>query len=274
MSYDHWASSKNTLDENWNGDDVGKQNTLLASFEIVPPQHPPSGFLPRGSLYLSFTFTLAGPYISKDDRPFHSVVPENPIRREWAFWVPMVSGSTWKGNMRSAALALTQAEGNRKDWHKYEEKLFGPRMEKGKDEIENPRQGRVQFFPTYFDKIADDIINPRNRSKRTGSKLIRMEQVPAGKKGRFAILYIPFDLLHLPDAELQITKDLRLLGTSIAETLRISGFGGKKTLPNHGTALDEIESVILADENGVIKKDEKLKASDLWQLPEFAKRKA
>ena len=212
--------------------------------------------------------------MSKDDRPFHSTVPENPMRREWAFWVPMVSGSTWKGNIRSAALALTQTEANKKDWGKHVEDLFGPRMEKEKEELDNPRQGRVQFFPTYFGKIAQDIINPRNRTKRTGTNPIQMEQVPPGQKGRFALLYVPFDLLHLPDEKLRRTKDLRLLGTSIAATLRESGFGGKKTLPNHGTAKEEIESIILADENGLIEAHDNLDASNLWQLPEYAKRNA
>ena len=174
----------------------------------------------------------------------------------------------------SLRFALTQTEANKKDWGKHVEDLFGPRMEKEKEELENPRQGRVQFFPTYFGKIAQDIINPRNRTKRTGTNPIQMEQVPPGQKGRFALLYVPFDLLHLPDEKLRRAKDLRLLGTSIAATLRESGFGGKKTLPNHGTAKEEIESVILADEHGVIEieKEDKPNASDLWKLPEFAKR--
>ena len=161
MSYDYWQGN-DKFGENCNTE-VTNQIKLLESFQIVPSTAP--GFLPRGSLYLSFIFTLEGPYMSKDDRPFHSTVPENPMRREWAFWVPMVSGSTWKGNIRSAALALTQTEANKKDWGKHVEDLFGPRMEKEKEELDNPRQGRVQFFPTYFGKIAQDIINPRNRTK-------------------------------------------------------------------------------------------------------------
>ena len=70
------------------------------------------------------------------------------------------------------------------------------------------------------------------------------------------------------------------MGTSIAATLRESGFGGKKTLPNHGTAKEEfLESVMLADEhgvieNGLIKEEGTLEASNLWKLPEYAKRNA
>ncbi len=294
-SYDHWAGAANgqknleaaravsaRLGESGQTPDylrlsdavqagVGSQLKLVESFGIVPASSPASGALPRGSLYLSFEFTLAGPYLSRDDRSFH-LLSENPVRREWAFWVPMVSGTTWKGNIRSAATILAETEENKAKCKGWVDELFGPRREEGADHEEDLKQGRVQFFPTYFDRVDADVINPRKRTTRKGTSPIPMERVPGGSKGRFAVLYLPFDLLHRADKQSRIEKDLRLLGAAIGSMLLESGFGGKKTLPNYGTAENGIGNVVLADEKGGIEVGGKITmASELWRLPELTR---
>ncbi len=60
--------------------------------------------LPRFSFFLQFTFTLSKPYISRDDEEFYII--DNPVRKDKVFKVPMVSGSSWKGNMRWVAMKL------------------------------------------------------------------------------------------------------------------------------------------------------------------------
>lgn len=256
------------------GNEIARQKALLESFDIVPTKAPEVGALPRGAIYLAFDITLAGPYLSRDDRAFH-LIADNPVRREWAFWVPMVASSTWKGNVRAAAVTLAESEQNKEQWAGRVTELFGPRQaedEQTQEEWE-ARKGRVQFLPTYFDRAEADVINPRSRTTRKGTQPILMERVPTGVKGRIGMLYVPFDLLHRRDLEQEKAKDLRLLGTAMASMLRESGFGGKKTQPNYGTGEDRIENVVLADDQGGIP-IELTSAAELWQLPAGARRRA
>ncbi len=55
---------------------------------------------PEGSFCIRFNFTLASPYISKDDVEFYII--DNPIRKEWVFRVPYIAGSQWKGALHHA----------------------------------------------------------------------------------------------------------------------------------------------------------------------------
>jgi len=80
-----------------------------------------------------------------------------------------------------------QAEKLGKDFEAYLIK-HGYRTEK----IEG-RQGRLFFFPTFFDKIGLEIINPHDRERRVGKNPILFECVPAGATGTFRLLYVPYD---------------------------------------------------------------------------------
>lgn len=88
-------------------DTVKHANSFLTAipktFSALHVPEAPSP-LPPHSFFLQFPFTLARPYISKDDETFH--VCENPVRKEKVFKVPMVEGSTWKGNLRWTATKL------------------------------------------------------------------------------------------------------------------------------------------------------------------------
>lgn len=56
---------------------------------------------PKMTAHIDLHFTLARPYLSKDDALFH--VNENPIRKDKVFKIPMVNPGSWKGNLRWTA---------------------------------------------------------------------------------------------------------------------------------------------------------------------------
>jgi CRISPR-associated protein Cmr2 len=127
------------------------ENNHLTNFlETFKTPKTDISLLPPYSFFLRFTFTLATPYLSKDDEEFYII--DNSVRKDKVFKVPMVSGSTWKGNMRWTAKQIIN------DSYKIE-KLFG----NDKDEKKNFRRGRLNFYPTFFDKIGLEVINPHDR---------------------------------------------------------------------------------------------------------------
>jgi len=92
-------------------------------------------------------------------------------------------------------------------------------------------KGRAIFYPTYFDKISLEIINPHDRKKRTGTSPIHYEVVPKYTEGILQIVYIPFDGVLKRDDELgkEVEKDLELLCKAI-EILSDEGIGAKTKL--------------------------------------------
>ncbi len=137
--------------------------------------------LPRFSFFLHIPFTLAAPYLSKDDEPFY--VHENPVRKEHVLRVPMMGSTSWKGAFRAALRYRLQAE----DKDPRIVRLLG--NPKGAEE--GFRRGRLSFFPTFFDALEVEVINPHSRETGAGSQPIHLEAVPAGAQGIFALLYVP-----------------------------------------------------------------------------------
>ena len=92
-------------------------------------------------------------------------------------------------------------------------------------------KGRAIFYPTYFDKISLEIINPHDRRKRTGTVPIHYEVVPKNTEGILQVVYIPFDGVLKRDDELgkEVEKDLELLCKAI-EILSDEGIGAKTKL--------------------------------------------
>lgn len=101
------------------------------------PSAPPAGALPEGSYYHEIAFALERPFSSRDTPSYYAV--ENSLYKDPTFRMPIVSGSSWKGALRAAAIdelagelrskptALEQARKQRvRLWN-----LFG--SEKGKD---------------------------------------------------------------------------------------------------------------------------------------------
>jgi CRISPR-associated protein Cmr2 len=148
------------------------------------------------SSWLAFEvmFTLRTPWYSKDDRPFH--VLDNPVRKDRVFGVPYLAAASWKGLLRWACRMqvgllgyLEHHDGKLESWldPSWIVHLFG--NEKG--EAEEFQQGALAFYPTWFDKIGFEVINPHSRRTRAGTQPIAYEVVPAGTEGTLRLLYAP-----------------------------------------------------------------------------------
>ena len=199
------------------------------------------------SFFIQFKFTLAKPFISRDDEPFYII--ENPVKKDKVFKVPMLSASGWKGNLRWTAgrnfvdtlstnideifatrLQLIRLFGNETEAiNRYfngciSQKLFNKKEEKEIEEINNKfkkyletnipsikdvasLQGRLYFYSTFFDKIDLEVINPHDRKTRAGKNPIYFEVVPAGVTGTFSLLWFPFDLVENPVARKKAFKE-------------------------------------------------------------------
>jgi len=208
--------------------------------------------LPPFSFSLQFTFKLATPYLSKDDEQFYPC--ENPIRKDKVFKVPMVSGSTWKGNMRWTARKIINN-------NIVIERLFG--NEKGEEEKKKFRRGRLNFYPTFFDKIGLEVINPHDRKTKAGTKPIYIESVPEGASGTFSILYVPFDLLGRQETEVrkQVGEDITVVFDALKKMMLEYGFSAKKS-SGFGIARDEFKPEGIVKIKGATSEEEKFSKFD------------
>lgn len=106
------------------------------------------------------------------------------------------------------------------------------------------RQGRLFCFPTFFDRIGLEIINPHDRERRVGKNPILFECVPAGAKGAFRLLYVPYDFPgevtpDEPELQRQVQADLPLVAKAVRNMFTVYGFGAK-TSSGFGTAEDRL----------------------------------
>jgi len=212
----------------------------------------PFDLLLRGAVLLEFDFTLEKQYLSRDDTPFYPI--DNPVRKEFVFKTPMVSGSSWKGNLRSAAVENMLTRNTSPDQKRQERysliDVFGDEKGNGDEPSTHPdralgqflndyfgfcplgrRRGRLRCLPSYFDRIDLDVLNPRDRETRAGTQPIVFEVVPPGATARFGLFYFPFDLLGHSDSKrtAAVREDWRLIGEAVHQMLRVSGFGAKKS---------------------------------------------
>jgi len=123
------------------------------------------------------------------------------------------------------------------------------------------RQGRLIFCPTFLNKIGLDVITPLDRVKRTpvrgpifleiarGKEVDEKGKIIEGAKGKFLLLYAPFDLMEKLSSEKEedkqeafeeIKEDLKLLKEAIPKMMLEYGFSAKKT-SGYGVVEDEIE---------------------------------
>lgn len=193
--------------------------------------------LPEGSFAIQFEFTLKKPYISKDDEPLYII--DNPVRKENVFKVPMVSASSWKGALRSAVRVIrghSTWDDERTDPVMI--RLFG--NPKGEEEHRSIRAGRLHLYPTFFDKIGLEVINPHERRTGVGIQPIYIETVPAGATGTFSLLYAPLDCSDEPERAVKEAKeDAPIVAGGIKKMLTELGFGAKTS---SGFGVADIES--------------------------------
>ena len=205
---------------------------------VLPPLFKPDSWasylLHRDWLVLQVDFELLTPWYSKDDRVFH--VLDNPVRKDRVFGVPFMAAASWKGMLRWAcrmqAGLREHLEGGKsfKEWNdpSWILHLFG--NEKGEEQ--DFHQGALVFYPTWFDKIGFEVINPHSRERRAGTQPIYYEVVPPGARGTLYLLYAPWPGMK-PAAD---PKDFlpRLL-EAIEMLLTTYGISAKRTV-GWGTA--------------------------------------
>lgn len=273
---------------------------MIKELRLLPPSCTLSNNLPFGSFMLQFSFILAKPYLSQDDEGFY--VCENPIRKEKVFKVPMVAGSSWKGNLRWTAMKIfTDKLPDRINELTLNE-YFGPRSQMvrlfghEKDAMENyldtvlaealcndeekknpecvkekkkfvegefeeflrnkgyigsnveGRQGRLNFYPTFFDQIGLEVINPHDRKTKAGTVPIYIESVPEGATGTFTLLYVPFDLIGKPEdmVRKEVAQDIETICEAVKEMMTTYGFSAKKT-SGFGVIKDSIQGYFLTN---------------------------
>ncbi len=131
------------------------------------PSSPDLTLLPPGSWFLQFTFTLAKPWISKDDDPFYVAESVNPVRKDKVFKVPVMAASSWKGLLRwtlmHTRLALKKDELSNSD---FAQERLRQTLLFGDEQGEEP--GQVKGFAQYVDSLkpeAKDIYREQVRSR-------------------------------------------------------------------------------------------------------------
>lgn len=204
----------------------------------------PQPLLP-GWLAIKITFTLTGPWYSKDDRPFH--VLDNPLRKDRVFGVPFMAAASWKGLLRWAMGMTTGLIGPEPvtDERKRREAelavlhFFG--HEKGARDLF--QRGALAFHPTWFSKIGFEVINPHSRKKRAGTQPILYEVVPAETEGTLKLLYAP-----LPDAtgHAQINRPAAIsqLLDAARDLLTVYGFSAKRTAGWGVAKIDKVKVIV------------------------------
>jgi CRISPR-associated protein Cmr2 len=216
-----------TSGEVYNVPGLGTNWGQRLSLDIAPESLADGlGNLPQYSWAVCFQFTLDKPYVSKDEIPFYVI--DNPVRKDKVFKLPMVAPTTWKGNLRAALRQekeITTETAERE--HKSLVRLFG--NVKGEEDQGKFRAGRLRFFPTFFDDIGLEVINPHSRESGAGEQPIYLECVPRGAGGTFTLFYVPFDLLDKPkrEAQQQLASDLKMALNSVWAMMRKYGFGAK-----------------------------------------------
>ncbi|MBN2568236.1 MAG: hypothetical protein JXB42_02275 [Deltaproteobacteria bacterium] len=212
-------------------------------------------YFPQYSFILNIKFQLERPLITRDDDEFH--ICDNPVKKDKVFKIPVMPSSTWKGHLRWTAgkkveppasdeermltrLQAVKLFGNENAAEKqYLDSLMSDETEQKRfiDELkqwtskDRLRKGRLNFYPTFFEEIGLEVINPHSRKTKAGTNPISIESVPTGSTGTFSLLYVPFDLIGLPEetARNEVIADLDIIYDSLKKMMRTYGFSAKKS---------------------------------------------
>jgi len=222
----------------------------------------PPALLHDSWLAIDVDFELLTPWYSKDDRVFH--VLDNPVRKDRVFGVPFMAAASWKGMLRWAfrmvsGLAGPQEhsdENERKKALTMEVHLFG--NEKGETEHERLHGGALVFYPTWFDRIGFEVINPHSRVRRAGTQPIYYEVVPPGAKGTLRLLYAPLPGAGQRDG-VSPSEAIEKLLEAIEQLLTAYGISAKRTV-GWGTAKIKEWKVYRKDGQPI----QKTNRSELW----------
>jgi CRISPR-associated protein Cmr2 len=237
---------------------------------LFTPSLPDFVILPRHITYIIFKFKLNRPYISRDDDGFYII--ENPVRKEKVFKIPMISPSSWKGILRWVMMKeflepfnnapnifsknrfrSTMLFGNERgydqgtNWTEYLNELCPEAIPlyhqqlrqylnlNDQDSIPSIK-GHLNFYPTFFDAIGLEEINPHKRKTGAGTQPIYIESVPVDSKGYFSLLYTP----SFKDSIEEYKEVLSQVSHSISKMFLYYGFSAKRT-SGYGEACNQVE---------------------------------
>jgi CRISPR-associated protein Cmr2 len=193
--------------------------------DFIQPSLPDLSVLPFGSFFIQFEFKLLKPYISRDDNPFYIV--DNPIVREKVFRYPMVRATAWKGSLCHALWQMGYQKEDEGDKGEQVQRLFGTANDEKPDD---GKSGRLYFYPSFFDKVGLEVINPHDREKKAGTVPVLLESVPTiDAQATFTLLYAPLDCIGKNEADpsQQVFDDLQLVAEGLQAMFSIYGFGAK-----------------------------------------------
>jgi CRISPR-associated protein Cmr2 len=232
--------------------------------------------LPQPVWIMQFHFQLAKPLLSRDDDLVHPL--DNPMRKEAIFKLPMIAASAWKGLLRnclwtavlrklstsSEAAAeelvhLVRLAGSLKDekikdpvnpsdraWNEMLEKLE-PKLrslfEIGEGDVPN-MAGCLHFYPTFFQRLDLEIINPHDRERRVGKNPILIESVPAGDSSLFQLFYLqtPCWANDQASARKLAAMDAARVAASLNELFHEIGFSAKRS-SGYGAAEETLPEI-------------------------------
>ena len=185
---------------------------------------PPLTMFPGGSFFLEITFRLDNPYISKGDENLY--ILDNPIKKEKVFKLPFISPSQWKGTLRSSIRQIK----NFKKWEDEDEQMIYLFGNIKKEENTKLYKGILRFYPTYFEKIGLEVINPHDRITGAGTQPIYFETVPLNTCGVFQLLYPSFRIRqNLKEIYEKVFSDLNIIIDGVDRMFSTYGFGAKVT---------------------------------------------
>jgi len=213
-----------------------KSGSLIDLYETMYPPNFYLNLLPKPSFAIAFRFELEKPYISRDEEQVYLI--DNPVAKDRFFGMPMVKESAWKGNLRQAmreSLGIFEEGRETVEDGEIISRLFGPMREE-----EELYQGCLRFYPTFFERLALEVINPHDRATRAGKQPILFEAAPNGVLGDFYLLYTPLDL---DEEGLERGKiDLKEVVKGINAMFTKYGFSAKK-LDGYGFAKQQIYKI-------------------------------
>jgi len=79
------------------------------------------------------------------------------------------------------------------------------------------QRGRLIFYPTFFNRLGLEMINPHKRRTKAGTQPVYYEVVPRGATGNFQLLYVPADGFaeKNPNRTEEINNDIALLDNAL-----------------------------------------------------------
>jgi CRISPR/Cas system CMR subunit Cmr6 (Cas7 group RAMP superfamily) len=255
---------------------------------LITNGSPQIEVLPEKSWFLQLQFQLSTPLICRDDETFY--IHDNPFHKDKVFKVPFYPASGWKGRLRWVAYKQWVEKGGDPEERFYLSLLFGDetgeedgeklsnyldqscpeakekyrlllqdfyRMDKTKIDSDGETStslphhaGWLYFYPSFFERMGLEVINPHSRKTKAGTVPIQIETVPAGEKGIFTILFAPTGTIAQKCSKVMVVRQLGLVVNAIEAMFRVYGFGAK-TSSGFGAVNEKIDYHFTIKDNGI-----------------------